>query len=287
VTDPTAPTDSFPEVGRRMPLLEHLVELRVRVMRAAAGLVAGMVVSTFVVDYIFAALTAPLRLSMPHAGGDHPDVDAWYRAVIGPLADIASETQVKGTLAITSTPLDGMYTWFRLAIVGGVLLASPLVAWQIWQFIAPALYKNERRAVYPLVIGSTALFLSGAAFAYFFILPVAFPIFFGIIQVDAVLSVSGYLTLVTRMMMVFGACFQLPVVTWFLARLGFIDHKDMMGAFRYAVVIIFLVAAIVTPPDVLTQTLLAIPLIVLYGVGIVVAYFTSTKVRADGVSAAP
>jgi sec-independent protein translocase protein TatC len=126
------------------------------------------------------------------------------------------------------------------------------------------------------------LFIAGAAFAYYAIFPLAFPFFLDVLDVEVSLSISGYLKAIVKMMIAFGVCFQLPVVSWFLARMGVIDHIDMTQGFRYAVPVIFLFAAILTPPDPLTQTALGIPLIFLYGVGIIVAYFASTKVREEG-----
>jgi len=110
----------------------------------------------------------------------------------------------------------------------------------------------------------------------------AFPFFLTVLEVDVNLSISGYLKAIVKMMVAFGVCFQLPVVSFFLARMGLIDHVDMTKGFRYAVPIIFVCAALLTPPDPITQTALGIPLVLLYGVGIIVAYFTSTKVREDG-----
>ncbi len=275
------PEDAADEVERhRMPLIEHLRELRTRVIYAAIAVGIGMVVSLVMVDTMYAVLTAPLRLVIPEAGGVHPDIDGLYRSVLGEtMTAWASKVQVKGTLAITSSPLEGIYTYFRVALWGGVGMSIPVVSWQVWQFIAPGLYNTERRLVYPLVFFSSLLFLAGGSFAFFVILPLALPFFLTVLDAEALLSVEGYLGTVVRMTIVFGACFQLPVVTWFLAKLGLIDHIDMIKGFRYSIVGIFLVAAIVTPPEVLTQVVLAVPLILLYGVGIVVAWFSSTKVR--------
>jgi len=163
-----------------------------------------------------------------------------------------------------------------------VAAASPIISYQVWQFIAPGLYRTERRVVLPLSVSSFLLFAMGSAFCYYVIFPYAFPFFIGVIDDTAVqISVAGYLSAVLRMMVAFGACFQLPVGSWFLARMGLIDHKDMAGFFRYAVVIIFLLAAVITPPDPLTQVLLAIPMVLLYAVGMFVAYLVSTKERDD------
>jgi sec-independent protein translocase protein TatC len=186
---------------------------------------------------------------------------------------------VEGGLSIVHSPFEGVYTYFRVVFVAGAVVASPMITFQIWKFVAPGLYKTEQRIVLPLAVCSTLLFLAGGAFAYYVIFPIAFPFFLAVIDAEASLSIGGYLSAVVRMMLAFGVCFQLPVAVFFLARMGLVDHTDLMQSFRYAVVAIFIVASLITPPDVMTQIILAVPLVVLYGVGIVVAKFATTKQR--------
>lgn len=243
----------------RMPLMEHLIELRNRLMWSAGALGLGMVGSLMWVDALYAWLVAPFNTALLEAG-------------------------IEGSLAIVNSPFEGIYTWLRVAFFGGLALASPMIALQIWLFVAPGLYSKERRLVLPLAFASTALFFAGALFCYYAIFPYAFPFFLQVIDAQASLSVSGYLTAILKMMGAFGLSFQLPVATFFVARLGFIDHRDMIEFFRYAVVLIFVVAAIITPPDVLTQTLLAGPLIVLYVLSIGVAWMFTTKVRTAAIA---
>ena len=252
------PLDGADEVDlHRMPLLEHLKELRDRLMWSAGALVLGMMVSLAFVEEIYGWLTSPFLEALQDAG-------------------------VKGGLSLVHSPFESIYTWLAVAFFGGVVLALPIIAFQGWQFVAPGLYKTERRVVIPLAFASSVLFLAGALFAYYAIFPLAFPFFLTVLEVDVNLSISGYLKAIVKMMVAFGVCFQLPVVSFFLARMGLIDHVDMTKGFRYAVPIIFVCAALLTPPDPITQTALGIPLVLLYGVGIIVAYFTSTKVREDG-----
>jgi sec-independent protein translocase protein TatC len=177
------------------------------------------------------------------------------------------------------SPFEGFSTWMRVAFMTGLLVSAPVVSFQAWAFVAPGLYKEERSAVAPLALSSSLLFAGGAAFCYYVMLPFAFPFFLQVLAVDVNLSVDGYLTSVIWMMVAFGACFQLPVISWFLARLGLVDHRDMIDGGRYAIVAIFIVAAILTPPDPISQIMLAVPMCLLYGVGIGVAWLTTTKVR--------
>ena len=247
--DPKDPVDEF-----RMPLIEHLRELRNRVVWSALSLVIGMLICLAFASEIYAWLTLPFLQALKDVG-------------------------VEGGLSIVHSPFEGIYTYLRVSFVGGVVLSLPMIAYQVWLFVAPGLYSEERRVVLPLSLCSTGLFLLGGAFAYYVIFPAAFPLFLSVIDAQANLSIDGYLSAVVRMMLAFGLCFQLPVVTWFLARIGLIDHHDMVGGFRYAFVAIFVIAAIITPPDVLTQALLAVPMMILYCIGIVVAWAFSTKVR--------
>ena len=192
----------------------------------------------------------------------------------------ALEATGRGTMAITE-PLEGFMTLLKVAGVAGVGAASPVISWQFWRFVAPGLYPKEKRLIVPLVISSTFLFFAGATFCYFVIFKFAFPFFIEVNPdgVEAVLSMQAYLSVATRLLLAFGASFQLPVVVFFLSRAGLIDHKDMTRFFKYAVVAMFVVSAMLTPPDVVSQLLMADPLILLYGVGIVFSRLTSTKER--------
>lgn len=269
--------ESLNELGdddpSRMPLLDHLRELRQRLMRSviAVGLALLFVMGCprLVVD----------------AGGD----PSWAIGLVEPVYDwltapfnAAMLAQGKGgELAIVNSPFEGIYTWLRVAVGTAGLLASPVIAFQIWAFIAPGLYQTERRHVAPLSLASVMLFITGALFAYYAIFPLAFPFFLSVLDAKASLSIEGYLSAITRIMLAFGICFQLPVGVFFLSRLGLIDHLDMIRGFRYAVVVIVATAAVLTPPEVATQIALAVPLTGLYGVGIIIARFASTKVRVD------
>lgn len=260
-TTGSGPPDLMPpadldEVERhRMPLMEHLRELRNRLLIAIAAVVVGMLASMAWVEDSIKFLLEPANVALRAMGKD-------------PLVSV-----------VIIDPFEGMSTWMNVAIMGGVLLASPVVAYQFWAFIAPGLYHSERRMVVPLALTSTGLFFAGAAFCYYVMFPFAFPFFFNVLDVGVQLSVQAYLSAVLRMVVAFGVCFQLPVATFFASRMGLIDHRDMIEGFRYAIVGIFVVAALITPPDVLSQALLALPLVGLYIISIGVAFAFSTKSR--------
>lgn len=266
----------------RMPLLEHLRELRNRVMIMGGGVIVGLIVGMVFAKDVIDVLTAPVKQVLP-GSGEPNRMDLLYLQITKPLNQLPGwewliTSQARGDLVLQSS-LEGVWTWLRAAFLFGGLLALPLLAWQIWAFVAPGLYKTERKYVWPLAISSTLLFLLGAAFAYFVIVPMAFGFFLNFLELENVLSIEDATNTVVRIVVAFGLCYQLPVVVWFLARIGIVDHWDMIKGFRYAIVGIFIVAALVTPPDIITQFFLGVPLIGLYGASIVVAWFATTKKR--------
>ena len=243
----------------RMPLVEHLTELRDRLIRIIVFGLIGCVLCFAFAQPIWDALVSPMNDALERTG--------------------------RGTMAITE-PLEGFITYVKVAALAGIGLASPFIFHQIWAFIAPGLYPHEKKAIFPLALASSFLFIGGASFGYFVIFDFAFPFFLEVTEsldqdVEAVLSINSYLGLATKLLIAFGASFQLPIVLYFMARIGLVDHIDLFESFRYAVVGMFVVSAIITPPDVLSQCLMAGPLIFLYGVGIVLAYFFSTKERDE------
>lgn len=235
-----------------MPLLDHLRELRQRV-----------IVSVW-------AVAICVGVSFAFAG----DLFDWLSA---PMNDALAATG-KGTMAITEAT-EGFVVQMKVAGIAGLFGASPILAYQVWKFVAPGLYEKERRSVLPLAFASTVLFLVGGAFAYYGVFRFGFPLFLNINgeHVTAVLSINSYLTFAITLLVAFGASFQLPIVVYFLSRLGLINHRDMISGFRYGIVGIFIIAAILTPPDVMSQMMMAGPLLVLYIVGIGVAWIFSTK----------
>jgi sec-independent protein translocase protein TatC len=251
---PRSKEEFDPVEAYQMPLLEHLRELRTRLVISLIATAVGIAACFSYTDVIWEFLVAPMNEVL--------------------------ETSGRGNMVIIE-PLEGFLTYLKVALVAGLGVASPVISYQIWRFVAPALYPKEKRLVIPLMLASTTLFLLGAAFCYAVIFRFAFPFFIEITAADvqASLSIAAYLGLATRLLVAFGVCFQLPVIVFFLARIGLIDARDMITFFRYGVVGIFVLSALLTPPDVLSQMLMAAPMLLLYVIGIGVAWVSSTKER--------
>lgn len=165
------------------------------------------------------------------------------------------------------------FTALKVAFFAGFIASLPVIFWQLWLFLAPGLYDHEKKLVVPFVFFATLMFLMGASFAYYVVVPFGFEFLvnFGSAVVTVLPSIGKYVGFFTKLLIGFGIAFELPVITFFLAKIGLVDDKMLKDFFRYAVVIIFIVAALLTPPDVLTQFLMAGPLILLYGISIYVA----------------
>ncbi len=235
-------------------ILQHLVELRTRMIRATAAFLAATVVSYVFSKYVLLFLERPF---IEVSGG-------------------AKRLQYL-------VPTEGFLTRLKVAALCGLVIASPYIFYQIWKFVAPGLYKHERRLVIPFVLAASFLFVCGVLFGYFLILPygLRFLVLGFEIEsaVEANIQLKQYISFVLKLMVAFGAAFELPVVIFFLARLGLVNAGWLVQNFRYAIVIIFIVAAVITPPDILTQITLAMPLILLYWISVGVAYVFAR--RAD------
>jgi sec-independent protein translocase protein TatC len=232
------------EAGR-MPLLDHLIELRNRLMWAAAAVIVA-----FLVCYQFK--------------------EAIYRFLSHPLAEVFSGEAGRKMIATGLTEI--FFTYIKVSFWAAICLAFPVIAVQIWKFVAPGLYKNEKRAFLPYICATPILFLMGASLAYFVVIPYAFKFFVsfetpgtpGSLPIEIEAKVNEYLSLVMTLLLAFGVAFQLPVLLTLMARAGIITSQGLISKWRYAVVGMFGVAAVLTPPDVVSQTSLAIPLILLY-----------------------
>jgi len=225
-------------------LKPHLEELRKRLVICAVSVVICFFVAFAFWEPILSFMTSPLRRVLPE-GSD---------------------------MIFTAIP-ETFFTAMKVSFFASLLVSMPIIFWQGWLFVAPGLYDNEKRYVIPFVVSASAMFLLGASFAYFVAIPVAyqFLINFGGELFKAMPRIGEYVGFFTKLVIAFGISFELPVVTFFTAKLGLVTDRALIGFFRYAVVAIFIFAAVMTPPDVLSQFLLAIPLIGLYGVSILVA----------------
>ncbi|MDD3008554.1 MAG: twin-arginine translocase subunit TatC [Arcobacter sp.] len=165
------------------------------------------------------------------------------------------------------------FTALKVAFFAGFIVSLPVIFWQLWLFLAPGLYDHEKKLVVPFVFFATLMFLMGASFAYYVVVPVGFNflIAFGSAVVTVLPSIGAYVGFFTKLLIGFGISFELPVITFFLAKIGLVDDKMLKDFFRYAIVFIFIIAALLTPPDVVSQLLMAAPLTLLYGVSIYIA----------------
>jgi sec-independent protein translocase protein TatC len=230
-----------------MPLTAHLEELRWRVLKAFAAVMVGFAGCYFFSDRIFELMTRPLV-----ALGD-------------------TRLQLIGT-GIT----EAFFTRLKVSFIAAIFVASPAIFFQLWKFVEPGLLERERRMALPFVLAATLFFVSGATFCYVAVFPVGYAFFleeYANIGVAPQIRISEYLSFASRMLLAFGVTFEMPVMTFFLARVGMVDHRMLIGAIRYAIVIIFIVAAVLTPgPDIASQLLMAAPLLVLYVLSIGVAF---------------
>jgi sec-independent protein translocase protein TatC len=230
----------------RLPLTEHLAELRTRIIRIGIAWVIGTVAAWNFSDAIFRLLLAPAVRALGKGQ---------------PLQAIA--------------PAEIFFTYVRCALLAGFIFALPVIFWQIWAFVAPGLYPREKRAVLPFVIVSTVLFAGGAVFGYTQILPVMFTFFtsYDSDWVKSAWTMREVFGLTTSMFLAFGVAFELPVFVFLLAVAGIVDAPTLWRGTRYAILVIFIVAAIITPsPDWVSQCLLAVPMVFLYLIGVGVAY---------------
>ena len=192
--------------------------------------------------------------------------------------------QLKKESKIIFTGLaEPFFTAVKISLFAGLFMALPFILYQIWAFIAPGLYDHEKRLVLPFVFWGTVMFIAGAAFAYYVVFPVGFKmlITFGGSEFTAMPRMSEYVSFFGKLMLGFGIAFEMPVVTYFLAKLGLVTDKTLKDFARYAIVIIFILAAVLTPPDLFSQLAMAAPLLILYGVSILIAKMVNPEPKEE------
>ena len=244
----------------RAPLLDHLIELRRRLLYCIAALVVTFGIAMYFAEDIFGFLVHPLLA----AGQD---------------------------TVIYTEIFEAFFVQVKVAFFAAMMLSFPVIANQLWQFVAPGLYKKEKRALLPFILATPVLFLTGAAMAYYIAIPMALHFLLGFdgvvggVKREALPAIGHYLSFTMQFLFGFGLAFLLPVLLMLLERAGIVTRQQLVGARRYAIVAAFAIAAVLTPPDIGSQLLLAIPLVILYELAIVGIWFTERK-RARETAAA-
>ena len=238
--DPKKPNPLELEMG----ILDHLRELRRRLLIVIVSLSVTSCIAYSFVDTIFTWLCEPFKASFP------------------------------GQSLIGTGPAEAFMIKIKVALFGGFVIGLPIIAHQVWAFVRPALYDKEKKAVLPVASYATLLFIIGVQFCYSLVLPIAFSFFYSqyaSINLEPNIKISDQLSTSLTMMSSFGVMFEMPLIVYILASLGIVNASTLIGISRYAVVLIFIVSAVLTPPDIVSQFLMAAPLILLYGASILIA----------------
>lgn len=247
------------------PLLDHLIELRTRLLRCVIALAIAFAVCLYFADDIFGFLVRPLTLAFPEG---------------------------QGKLIYTQL-YEAFFVELKVALFAAFFVSFPVIANQLWAFVAPGLYAREKRAFLPFLIATPILFLSGAALAYYVVMPTAFRWFLGFegtvggLDIEALPGTGNYLSLVMQFILAFGISFLLPVLLLLLNRAGIVTRAQLVAARRYVIVVVVAVAAIVTPPDPGSQLILAVPLLLLFEGSLLLMRFSERKAVTDGDAARP
>jgi sec-independent protein translocase protein TatC len=239
----------------KLPLLEHLTELRARLARALLAWAAGFTLAWNFRERVFEFLLRPAIVSLGSEG-----------------------TQLQAL-----SPPEIFFTYMKCALLAGFLLALPVIFWQLWAFIAPGLYDHEKRYALPFAAVSSLLFVGGATFGYLAVFPVMFDFFLAFNNefVQNAWTMREVFAFTTHLYLAFGAGFEMPVVVFFLALSGLMTARQLLGYFKYAVLVCFIIGAVLTPPDVLSQVMLSVPLLVLYLLGVGAAFLVNPGERAE------
>ncbi|MDY0120963.1 MAG: twin-arginine translocase subunit TatC [Sulfurimonas sp.] len=233
-------------------LRPHLIELRKRLGISVASLIVMFFVMFYFHEPILNWIVEPLNVALIEVG----------KKSLHAADGMVTTNQVGGAFFVA----------LKVAFFAAILASLPIILAQLWMFIAPGLYANEKKMIIPFIVGGTGMFFVGVLFAYYVVTPFGFDflITFGSFKFTPLINIEDYVGFFTKIMFGFGLAFELPIFAYFLALLGMVDDRQMRDFFKYAIVIIFIVAALLTPPDVLTQLLMAGPLVILYGISILI-----------------
>ncbi len=240
----------------KIPFTDHLEELRKRLIICIVAVIVGFIVSYCFKEWLFKFLTYPLISAMK------PGENLIY----------------------TNLP-EAFFTYLRVALLAGIVLAAPVILYQFWMFVAPGLYHKERRMLGPILFFSVLFFIGGAVFGYVVVFPLGFHFFlsFATDTIRPLPTMSEYLSLASTFLLAFGLVFELPLVIVFFVKLGIISIDFLTKNRKYAILVCFIVAAILTPPDVVSQTLMAVPMVALYEIGIIGARIFASKKPAEDI----
>jgi sec-independent protein translocase protein TatC len=232
----------------------HIAELRTRLVNIVSTVIVMFFIAFFFYEPILEWMMRPLKEVLP-----------------------------EGSSMIATGVPEAFFTALKVSFFSAFIFSLPVIFWQIWLFVAPGLYANEKKFIVPFTFFATLMFLLGAAFAYYIVVPFGFEFLvnFGQTLVNVAPKINEYVSFFTKLMIGFGLSFELPVITFFLATIGLVTDQSLKNFFKYAVVFIFILSAILTPPDVITQTLMAGPMVLLYGVSILIAKMVNPEKPAE------
>ena len=241
----------------KSPFTEHLGELRDRLVRSFIAVGIGFAGAYFFKEKLFELLTAPLIIAMGETGN--------------------------AQMIFTGLP-EAFFTYLKVSLLAGIIFATPVLFYEFWMFVSPGLYRTEKKYLLPIVFLSVFFFLVGSSFGYFIVFPYGFKFFLGFATqtIQAMPSMKEYLSFASKMLLAFGFVFELPLVLTFMARMGLVTVPFLKKNRKYALLLFFVGAALITPPDVVTQVMMALPLMILYEISIIGAKFFGKKKADEG-----